>query len=203
MEYGSGGKDMSQPNQLSALSITDNIDLSKLKKETQDYFSECEDKLGFVPNVLIAYAHDETKLDQFMGFYNNLMLNESGLSKLEREMIAVVVSSYNRCYYCMVAHGAAVRHLSKDPMLGELLVMNYRSAELSDRHKAMLDFAWKLSEEPERMNDDDRNNLKRNEFNDQDIWDIAAVTSFYNMSNRMALAIDLMPNTGYHQKARG
>ena len=203
MEYGSGGKDMSQPNQLSALSITDNIDLSKLKKETQDYFSECEEKLGFVPNVLIAYAHDETKLDQFMGFYNNLMLNESGLSKLEREMIAVVVSSYNRCYYCMVAHGAAVRHLSKDPMLGELLVMNYRSAELSNRHKAMLDFAWKLSEEPERMNDDDRNNLKRNEFNDQDIWDIAAVTSFYNMSNRMALAIDLMPNTGYQQKARG
>jgi len=79
-----------------------------------------------------------------MGFYNNLMLDDSGLTKLEREMIAVVVSSFNRCYYCMVAHGAAVRHMSKDPMLGELLVMNYKAADLSDRHLAMLDFAWKI-----------------------------------------------------------
>ena len=155
-----------------------------------------------MPNVLLAYAHDEVKLDHFMGFYNNLMLGDSGLSKLEREMIAVVVSSHNRCYYCMVSHSAAVRKISKDPILGELLVMNYRSADLSDRHLAMLDFAWKLSENPDKITDADREDLKNEGFDEHDIWDISAVASFYNMSNRMASAIDLMPNTGYHQKAR-
>ena len=193
---------MSQRKHLSALKITDDIQIGNLKSETQDYFSECKDKLGFIPNVLLAYAHDENKLDHFMAFYNNLMFDDSGLTKLEREMIAVVVSSCNRCFYCMVAHGAAVRHMSKDPILGELLVMNYRAADLSDRHLAMLDFSWKLTESPEEINDDDRDNLKKNGFNDNDIWDISAVASFYNMSNRMASAIDLMPNTGYHQKAR-
>ena len=193
---------MSQRKHLSALKITDDIQIGNLKSETQHYFSECKDKLGFIPNVLLAYAHDENKLDHFMAFYNNLMFDDSGLTKLEREMIAVVVSSCNRCFYCMVAHGAAVRHMSKDPILGELLVMNYRAADLSDRHLAMLDFSWKLTEGPEKINDDDRDNLKKNGFNENDIWDISAVASFYNMSNRMASAIDLMPNTGYHQKAR-
>ena len=155
-----------------------------------------------MPNVLLAYAHDEVKLDHFMGFYNNLMLGDSGLSKLEREMIAVVVSSHNRCYYRMVSHSAAVRKISKDPILGELLVMNYRSADLSDRHLAMLDFAWKLSENPDKITDADREDLRNEGFDEHDIWDISAVASFYNMSNRMASAIDLMPNTGYHQKAR-
>ena len=196
------GKDMSQPNHLSALKITEDIQIEKLKKETQDYFNECEKKLGFIPNVLLAYAHDEKKLDLFIGFYNNLMLDDSGLTKLEREMIAVVVSSFNRCYYCMVAHGAAVRHMSKDPELGELLIMNYKAADLSGRHLAMLDFAWKVSESPEKITDCDREHLKKNGFDEHDIWDIAAVASFYNMTNRMASAIDLMPNTGYHQKAR-
>ena len=137
-----------------------------------------------------------------ISLYNNLMLGDSGLSKLEREMIAVVVSSHNRCYYCMVSHSAAVRKISKDPILGELLVMNYRSADLSDRHLAMLDFAWKLSESPEKITDADREDLRNEGFDEHDIWDISAVASFYNMSNRMASAIDLMPNTGYHQKAR-
>jgi len=161
---------MSQRKHLSALKITDDIQIGNLKSETQDYFSECKDKLGFIPNVLLAYAHDENKLDHFMAFYNNLMFDDSGLTKLEREMIAVVVSSCNRCFYCMVAHGAAVRHMSKDPILGELLAMNYRAADLSDRHLAMLDFSWKLTESPEKINDDDRDNLKKNGFNENDIY---------------------------------
>ena len=193
---------MTQPKHLSALSITQNIDTRSLKQETQDYFDLCNEKLGFVPNVLLAYSHDEAKLDHFMGFYNNLMLSESGLTKLEREMIAVVVSSYNHCYYCLVAHGAAVRHMSDDPMLGELLVMNYRAAELSERHRAMLDFTWKLSESPEKITEEDREILREKGFNDQDIWDISAVAAFFNMTNRMSLAIDLMPNTDYHAKDR-
>ena len=125
-----------------------------------------------------------------------------GLQKLEREMIAVVVSSYNRCHYCIVAHGAAVRHLSKDPSLGEVLVSNYKAAALDHKQKAMLDFSWKMTDSPESICEDDRMELRQNGFTDRDIWDIAAVASFYNMSNRMAAALDLKPNPEYHSKAR-
>ena len=113
----------------------------------QAYFDKCSEKLGFVPNVLQAYSFDVPKLETFVALYNDLMLAPSGLSKLEREMIAVAVSSANRCYYCLVAHGAAVRTLSGDPVLGELMNMNYRAARLSKRHRAMLDFAVKLTTE--------------------------------------------------------
>ena len=117
------------------------------------YFAKCEEKLGFVPNVLKAYGFDMPKLEAFVSMYNDLMLAPSNLSKLEREMIAVAVSSHNRCYYCLVAHGAAVRQLSGDPVLGELMVMNYRAAPLSPRHRAMLDFAVKLTAEPWTVED--------------------------------------------------
>src|SRR4051794_16842859 len=117
----------------------------KLSEPMQAYFAKCEEKLGFVPNVLKAYAFDNAKLEAFVGMYNDLMLAPSGLSKLEREMIAVAVSAQNRCYYCLVAHGAAVRALSGDAALGELMVMNYRAARLSKRQRAMLDFAVKLT----------------------------------------------------------
>ena len=106
-----------------------------LSEPMEAYFGKCEEKIGFVPNVLRAYAHDNAKLEAFAGFYNDLMLAPSGLSKLEREMIAVVVSSQNRCYYCLAAHGAAVRQLSGDPVLGEMMVMNYRAADLPPRHR--------------------------------------------------------------------
>ncbi len=159
-------------------------------------------KLGFVPNVLTSYAHDDAKLSAFAAFYNDLMLAPSGLSKLEREMIAVAVSSVNRCYYCLSAHGAAVRQLSGDPVLGELLVMNYRAAELSARHRAMLDFAVKLTETPHLMGEEDRVALRAAGFAERDIWDIGAVASFYNMSNRMASAVDMRPNAAYHGQAR-
>jgi len=112
------------------------------------YFAKCDEKLGFVPNVLRAYAFDMAKLEAFVAMYNDLMLAPSGLSKLEREMIAVATSAHNRCYYCLVAHSAAVRQFSRDPALGELMVMNYRAARLSKRHRAMLDFAVKLTAEP-------------------------------------------------------
>ena len=120
----------------------------KLSPAMGGYFAKCQEKLGFVPNVLEAYAFDNAKLETFVGLYNDLMLAPSGLSKLEREMIAVAVSSVNRCYYCLVAHGAAVRALSGDPALGELMVMNYRAARLSKRQRAMLDFATKLTATP-------------------------------------------------------
>lgn len=173
-----------------------------LSAENRAYFAKCEEKLGFVPNVLSSYAHDDAKLTAFAAFYNDLMLAPSGLSKLEREMIAVAVSSVNRCYYCLTAHGAAVRQLSGDPVLGELMVMNYRAAALSVRHRAMLDFSVKLTETPHLIGDEDRQALRKAGFSERDIWDIGAVASFYNMSNRMASAVDMRPNADYHGQAR-
>ena len=166
------------------------------------YFAKCEEKLGFVPNVLKACASDSAKLSAFVAMYNDLMLAPSGLSKLEREMIAVAVSAQNRCYYCLVAHGAAVRHLSGDPPLGELMAMNYRAARLSKRERAMLDFAVKLTAEPWLVDEEDRAQLRRAGFSDRDIWDIAAVAGFFNMTNRVASATDMRPNSVYHGHAR-
>jgi uncharacterized peroxidase-related enzyme len=166
------------------------------------YFAKCEEKIGFVPNVLRAYAHDGAKLEAFAAFYNDLMLAPSGLSKLEREMIAVAVSSQNRCYYCLTAHGAAVRQLSGDPVLGELMAMNHRAADLPPRHRAMLAFAVKVTDEPWTIGEADRQALRDAGLSDRDIWDVAAVASFFNMSNRMASAVDMRPNPEYHTQAR-
>ena len=184
---------------------TTSLDLDRngdLSAATQAYFDKCLEKLGLVPNVLLAYAFDEKKLRAFTEMYNELMLGDSGLSKLEREMIAVVVSSLNRCYYCLAAHGAAVRQLSGDPMLGEMMVMNYRAAALSPRHRAMLEFAEKLTETPGKIDEPDRAALRQAGFSDRDIWDIAATAAFYNMSNRVASAVDMRPNDEYHAMAR-
>jgi uncharacterized peroxidase-related enzyme len=167
------------------------------------YFEKCMEKLGFVPNVLAAYAFDMAKLEAFVAMYNDLMLAPSGLTKLEREMIAVAVSAQNRCYYCLTAHGAAVRALSGDPVLGELMVMNYRAARLDRRLRAMLDFAVKLTAEPHAIEEAEREALRKSGFSDRDIWDIAAVAGFFNMSNRVATATDMRPNSVYHGQARG
>jgi uncharacterized peroxidase-related enzyme len=174
----------------------------RLDGDIKAYFAKCEEKLGMVPNVLAAYAFDQDKLRAFMTMYNDLMLADSGLSKLEREMIAVAVSAVNRCYYCLTAHGAAVRALSGDPELGEMLVMNYRAADLDPRRRAMLDFAVKLTETPHEIEEADRKALRKAGFTDRDIWDIAAVAGFYNMTNRVASATDMRPNAEYHSQAR-
>lgn len=173
-----------------------------LPEETARYFDVCREKLGLVPNVLTAYAHDIDKLNAFTGFYNNLMLGESGLTKLEREMIAVVVSSANRCHYCQVAHGAAVRALSGKPELGEALLMNYRVAEITPRQRAMLDFAVLVTEASARIEEVDRQRLRDHGFGEADIWDIASVAGFFNMSNRVASAVGMKPNPDYHAQAR-
>ena len=177
-------------------------EVDPLPPATQAYFDKCVEKLGLVPNVLRAYAHDIAKLDAFAAMYNELMLGESGLSKLEREMIAVAVSAENRCFYCLVAHGAAVRALSGDPALGEMLVMNYRVAPLDARQRAMLDFAVLMTTASATIAEADREALRAVGFSDRDIWDIAAVAGFFNMSNRMASAVDMRPNPEYHAQAR-
>lgn len=173
-----------------------------LPERTQKYFDICEEKLGMVPNVLKAHAFDIAKLDAFTAIYNELMLADSGLSKLEREMIAVVVSSINRCFYCLTAHGAAVRELSGDPKLGEMLVMNWRVADLGHRHRAMLHFAEKLTKSSAEIAEYDREALRDAGFSERDIWDIVNVAAFFNMTNRVASATDMRPNDDYHAQAR-
>lgn len=194
----SHAKEPAKPEPVTALDLKQ----AELNPGIAAYFAKCEEKLGFIPNVLVAYAHDMAKLEAFAGMYNDLMLAPSGLSKLEREMIAVAVSSENKCYYCLTAHGAAVRQLSGKPAMGEALVMNYRAGNFDKRQRAMLDFAVKLTVKPHAMEEEDREGLRKAGFTDKDIWDIAAVAAFYNMSNRMAAAVDMRPNAEYHAQAR-
>jgi uncharacterized peroxidase-related enzyme len=190
-----------QPARLTALGLKP-APRARLAPDLQKYFAACDEKLGFLPNVLAAYSFDEAKLRGFMGFYNELMLGDSALSKLEREMVAVVVSSANRCYYCQVAHGQAVRELSGDPVLGEQLVMNYRAAQLPKRQRAMLDFAWKLTSTPAEIVEADRAALRKAGLGEREIWDLASVAAFFNFSNRIATAVDMLPNEEYHSASR-
>ena len=190
---------MTDNKKVVALDLGEQADLDS---EMTAYFAKCQEKLGFIPNVLAAYAFDASKLKNFVAFHDELMLGPSGLSKLEREMIAVVVSSANHCYYCLTAHGAVVRRLSKDPLLGEQLVMNYRVADLSPKQRAMLDFAWKLTKTPEGIDEPDRAVLRTAGFHDRDIWDIASVVGFFNMTNRLASTSDMRPNLQYATMAR-
>ena len=191
--------DRKKPERTTALDLKPTGPLSDA---TRAYFAKCEEKLGLVPNVLRAYSFDEKKLRAFTDMYNDLMLGESGLSKLEREMIAVAVSSVNHCYYCLTAHGAAVRQLSGDPVLGEQIAMNWRVAKLTDKQVAMLEFAEKLTEQPAKIVEADRRKLRDVGFSDRDIWDIASTAGFFNMSNRVAAAIEMEPNAEYHAMAR-
>ena len=168
----------------------------------QAYFAKCEEKLGFVPNVLAAYAFDLDKLKAFIAMADNLMLAPSGLTKLERELIAVTVSCANHCHYCLIAHGAAVRKYSNDAKLADTIVANYRAADIDARTRAMLDFAWKMTVEPWGIEEADRARLRAAGFKDRDIWDIAAVAGFFNMSNRVANATDMHPNEEYYSMGR-
>jgi uncharacterized peroxidase-related enzyme len=190
---------MPQPDHVS---IYDLPDPDSLDDDMKAYFAICQDKLGMVPNVLRTFSYHQDKLRAFVQYYNTLMLAPSGLSKLEREMVAVVVSSANRCFYCLVAHGQAVRKLSGDAELGEMLVMNYRVAKLDPRQRAMLDFAWKLTKTPFDVVDADRDALRDAGLSAAEVFDLADVIGFFNMSNRFAIASDMIPNHDYHAMDR-
>jgi uncharacterized peroxidase-related enzyme len=191
---------MSEPR-IHALDIPQQ-DADALPEGMGRYFRVCDEKLGFVPNVLRSYSFDGERLQHFVDFHDDLMLADSELSKLEREMIAVAVSARNHCYYCLTAHGAAVRQLSGRPELGEQLVMNFRAADLDERQRAMLEFAEKLTDAPDAMEEADRAALRDAGFSDRGIWDIAAVAAFFSMTNRLAAAVDMQPNDEYHSQAR-
>src|SRR5579883_3569285 len=190
---------MPQPSHISKLGVPDP---ETLDEDLRAIWRKCVEKLGFVPNVYSAYSLKPQRLRNFMAMYNEIMLSESGLTKLEREMVAVVVSSANRCYYCLVAHGAAVRVLSGDPELGEMLALNHRVARLEPRQRAMLDFAWKLTSEPAMVGEGDRASLRQAGLSEEEIFDLVETVGFFNMSNRMASGLDIMPNREYHRRDR-
>jgi uncharacterized peroxidase-related enzyme len=190
---------MPQPEHISQLGVPDP---ATLDDDLQSIWRKCVEKLGFVPNVYSTYSLRPQRLRNFMAMYNEIMLSPSGLSKLEREMVAVVVSSANRCYYCLVAHGAAVRTLSADPELGEMMALNYRVARLDPRQRAMLDYTWKLTTTPWLVDDGDRDGLRAAGLDNADIFDLSETVAFFNLSNRMASGSDMMPNREYHAAFR-
>ena len=172
------------------------------EEQVESYLKIVEDKIGFIPNVLAAFAKFPKQFEGFTKLYNSLMLGESGLTKLEREMIAVTVSSENHCFYCLVAHGSAVRELANDPQLGERIAANFRSAELPRRQEELLSFAKKLTRDPSEIGEQERKKLRDVGYTDRDIWDISAIVGFFNMTNRLASAIEMEPNNNYHDIAR-
>ena len=170
--------------------------------QVKNYLEIVQQKLGFIPNVLAAFAKFPKQFEGFTKLYNALMLGESGLTKLEREMIAVSVSSENHCFYCLVAHGSAVRELSKDPQLGERIAANFRSAELPKKQEELLNFTKKLTKDPSEIGENDRQKLRDVGYTDRDIWDISAIVGLFNMTNRLASATEMEPNNNYHNLAR-
>ena len=170
--------------------------------QAENYLKIVNEKIGFIPNVLAAFAKFPKQFEGFTKLYNALMLGESGLTKLEREMIAVTVSSENHCFYCLVAHGAAVRELSNDPQLGERLAANFRSAELPKKQETLLNFSKKLTRDPSEITENDRSDLRKAGYTDRDIWDISAIIGLFNMTNRLALATEMEANDNYHNLGR-
>ena len=172
------------------------------EEQVKNYLEIVQQKLGFIPNVLAAFAKFPKQFEGFTKLYNALMLGESGLTKLEREMIAVTVSSENHCFYCLVAHGSAVRELSNDPQLGERIAANFRSAELPKKQEELLNFTKKLTKDPSEISENDRKKLTDVGYTDRDIWDISAIVGLFNMTNRLASATEMEPNNNYHNLAR-
>ena len=170
--------------------------------QVKNYLEIVQQKLGFIPNVLAAFAKFPKQFEGFTKLYNALMLGESGLTKLEREMIAVTVSSENHCFYCLVAHGSAVRELSNDPQLGERIAANFKSAELPKKQEELLNFTKKLTKDPSEISENDRKRLRDVGYSDRDIWDISAIVGLFNMTNRLASATEMEPNNNYHNLAR-
>ena len=161
-----------------------------------------QEKTGFVPNVFLALAHRPDELRAFLAYHDAVMERDSVLTKVEREMIVVATSAATRCTYCVVAHGAILRVRAKDPVLGELVAVNYRSAPLTVRQRAMLDYAVLLSTDPDRIGAQDQERLSAVGFDQETIWDISAITALFALSNRMAHALGLRPNPEFHAMGR-
>jgi len=176
--------------------------LTDVPEDVRDMMLAVQEKAGFIPNVFLTLAHRPEEFRAFFAYHDALMLRESGLSKAEREMIVVATSGLNHCQYCVVAHGAILRIYAKNPQIADQLAVHYSRADISDRQKAMLDFAVKLARTPEAISESDHAALRDHGFDDEDIWDIGAITAFFGLSNRMALLINMRPNDEFYLMGR-
>ncbi|HEY0219838.1 MAG TPA: peroxidase-related enzyme [Afipia sp.] len=161
-----------------------------------------QEKSGFVPNVFLALAHRPDEFRAFFAYNDALMEKDGGLTKAEREMIVVATSSANQCHYCVVAHGAILRIRAKNPLMADQIANNYRKADITPRQKAMLDFALKVCERAYETSEDDFAELHKHGFSDDDIWDIASITAFFALSNRIASVTDMRPNDEFYMMGR-
>jgi len=178
-------------------------ELKDLPEDLRARILDVQAKAGFVPNVFLGFAHRPDEARAFFAWHDALLLKEdSGLSKAEREMIIVATSGANQCLYCVVAHGALLRVYSKQPKLADQLATNYRKADISERQRAMLAFALKVSHDSASVGEDDFAALRVHGFSNEDIWDIGAITALFGLSNRMANLISLRPNDEFYLLGR-
>ena len=176
-------------------------DLEEVPEDLRERIEEETERAGFTPNVFAAFAYKPSHFRAFFA-YHDALVEDSALEREEIEMIVVAVSGVNHCYYCNVAHGALARIYAEAPKLADQLVANYRTADISAEHRAMLDVAVKLTERPTEVEEADLERLREAGFGEEAIWDIAAVTAFFNLSNRMAMFADMRPNDEFHTMGR-
>jgi uncharacterized peroxidase-related enzyme len=177
-----------------------NID--ELPEDIRARILAVQEKAGFVPNVFLVLAHRPDEFRAFFGYHDALMEKDSGLSKAEREMIVVATSNDNSCQYCVIAHGAILRIRAKNPLLADQVAVNYRKADITPRQRAMLDFAIKVSRDARAIADEDFRTLREHGFSTEDIWDIAAITALFGLSNRMASFTSMRPNEEFYSLGR-
>lgn len=178
-------------------------DLNTLPEDIRTRILTVQEKSGFIPNVFLMLAHRPEEFRAFMAYHDTLMDKSEGLTKAEREMIVVAVSSRNQCQYCVVAHGAILRIRAKNPLIADQIVANWRKADITGKQKAMLEFAMKVNDRANEVNDDDHKALRKAGFDDEAIWDIAAIAAFFGMSNRLANVTNLRPNDEFYAMGRG
>jgi uncharacterized peroxidase-related enzyme len=177
-------------------------DIADMPEDIRDKILAVQEKAGFVPNVFLALSRRPEEFRAFFAYHDALIERESGLTKADKEMIVVVTSSDNNCQYCVVAHGALLRVRAKNSLIADQVASNYRKADITPRQIAMLDFAMKVSKDAKSINDQDFETLRSHDFSDDDIWDIAGITSFFGLSNRMANFTSMRPNDEFYMMGR-
>jgi uncharacterized peroxidase-related enzyme len=176
--------------------------LEDLPDDIRARMLEVQEKAGFIPNVFLSLAHRPDEFRAFFAYHDALMLRDSGLTKAEREMIVVATSGANDCLYCIVAHGAILRLYAKNPFIADQVAANYRKADITERQKAMLEFALKVAAHAAELTEADYAKVRAHGFSDEDIWDIGAIAALFALSNRMANLIDMRPNDEFHLLGR-
>jgi uncharacterized peroxidase-related enzyme len=177
-------------------------ELDAMPEDIRTRILKVQEKSGFIPNVFLMLAYRPDEFRAFMAYHDALMDKEGGLTKAEREMIVVATSAANQCQYCIIAHGAILRIRAKNPLIADQVAGNYRKADITPRQKAMLDFAMKVAFESYAVGEQDIDRLKQEGFDEEDVWDIAAIAAFFGMSNRIANVTNTRPNDEFFSMGR-